>query len=785
MEPAPHALASSARGQYLRIDVVTTHRRNLPVLVATVAVACALTAAWFWLGQAEARQSAERTERDARQASLRLSDFVTARLVAVESIRRIREAGLMGEEATFVRSATIVQNELGGYLAINWIAPDGTIVWVSPAERNAAARGRNVFRHPQASPAAREAERTRRPSATPPIPLFQGIAGFAPYYPVLVEGELIGFVNGVFDIRGLVEASLEEGILEAHELRITTDEGALVHETPGFADAAAERPVGRGDMDVVGGRWQLALAQNDATAHVSMARHVFLAVGLLLTLLCAALGVRILSRRERQQQLEREQRELAELVAASRDPHALLDRDGAAIRANDAAQFWLEGKARCGDHVDDRDAWQAALAGAFAGTPQRLELRLGPDAAQYDVSLQPLGDDSRAVALHAKDDRERRRLEDDLRRAQKLEAIGRLAGGIAHDFNNLLTAVTGLATVARSDPRLPEELAEDMDAIVGAAERGSDLTRKLLAFARTDPAEPDRVVDLGEQIRGLRRLLRQLVREDVSLSVSCPSTPLWVSIAPSQLEQIALNLVVNSIDAIEGHGHVDVRVEPAGDGVALIVEDDGAGMTEDVRERVFEPFFTTKAPGKGTGLGLASVYGIARARGGSVTIDSAPGEGTRVQVSFPRVEAPPTVAPTPSITPEPREHGALVLLAEDEPSVRATTSRILRLAGFEVLEAENGRVALDLLERSSKPPDVLVSDVIMPEMRGPELALAVRERCPDIGIVLCSGYVGDALEGPEFETLGAELVAKPYRPSELLDAIERVRPPATGAVASA
>ncbi|MEQ9696289.1 MAG: hypothetical protein RLO54_00590, partial [Sandaracinaceae bacterium] len=123
---------------------MTTHRRNLPVLVATVAVACALTAAWFWLGQAEARQSAERTERDARQASLRLSDFVTARLVAVESIRRIREAGLMDEEATFVRSATIVQNELGGYLAINWIAPDGTIEWVSPAERNAAARRRNV-----------------------------------------------------------------------------------------------------------------------------------------------------------------------------------------------------------------------------------------------------------------------------------------------------------------------------------------------------------------------------------------------------------------------------------------------------------------------------------------------------------------------------------------------------------------------------------------------------------------------------------------------------------------
>jgi len=753
------------------------------VALITGAALCALVGAWWWLGEAETRQTRERTARDARQASLRLSDFVAARLVAVESVRRIREAGLLTEEASFVRSCTIVQDELGGYLAINWIDADGTIRWVSPADRNARARGRNVFEHPQASPAARRAERTRRPSATPPIPLFQGIAGFATYYPVVIDGELRGFINGVFDIRGLVEAALSGGILDANEVRITNARGERVHETPGFEAAAAARPVGEGELEVVGDVWRLTLVQSDATAQPSVARHVFLAVGLALILLCAFLAARILAKRERQRQLEREQRQLAQLVAASRDLHALLDREGRALRANAAARPWVTAGAHFGDHVDDREAWEAALRGAFAGEPQRLSLHLGPDAALHDVTLSPLGGDADGewVALHAKDDRERRRLEEDLHRAQKLEAIGRLAGGIAHDFNNLLTAVTGLAIVARTDPRLPEDLGEDMDAIVGAAERGSDLTRKLLAFARADPAEPDRVVDLGDQVRSLRRLLRQLVREDVSLGVSCPSEPVWVSVAPSQLEQMVLNLVVNAIDAIEGHGRVEVRVETSGDRAALVVEDDGTGMSEEVRERVFEPFFTTKAPGKGTGLGLASVYGIARGRGGEVQLESALGEGTTVRVLLPLAEPPAAVAPSPSIAPRPREHGAVVLLAEDEPRVRSTTRRILEMAGFEVLEAENGRAALELLDRTDVTPDVLVSDVIMPEMRGPELAREVRRRCPDIGVVLCSGYVGDALDGAGVEALDAELVSKPYRPADLLDAIDRVRPGAAAA----
>ncbi|MCA9622272.1 MAG: CHASE domain-containing protein, partial [Myxococcales bacterium] len=379
-------------------------RRRL-VAVATLVVWSLLGAAWWVLGFNEEQRARALTQRDADQAAVRLSDFVAARLVAVDSIRRIREAGLLDDEAAFVRSCTIVQRELTGFLAINWIDSDGVIRWVSPPTPNERARGKNVFEHPQAAPAAQRAKAEHRPAITPPLPLFQGTLGFATYYPVLVEGELRGFINGVFDIRGLVERSLAEGVLEDHELSITTHDGLPVYETPSFAPAARARPVGTKELEVLGARWRLSLVQNDESATSSPARHVLFWVGSLLILACALLVDRGLARRQEQRQLEREQRELAELVAASPDIHALLDREGRAVRTNTAARRWVSEGAAFGDHVGDREAFDEALGRAFAGEPQRMMVDFGPEHWPYDVTLAPLRDDLGAVALHAKDDR--------------------------------------------------------------------------------------------------------------------------------------------------------------------------------------------------------------------------------------------------------------------------------------------------------------------------------------------------------------------------------------------
>ncbi len=384
-------------------------------------------------------------------------------------------------------------------------------------------------------------------------------------------------------------------------------------------------------------------------------------------------------------------------------------------------------------------------------------------------------------------------LEEQLRQAQKMEAIGKLAGGVAHDFNNLLTAIAGYAEAVRE--QVPEgEPRNDVDEILNATERASGLTRQLLAFSRQQVLSPQ-VLDLAVVVDKLGSLLRRLIGEDVGLITHYAPGPSCVRVDRGQLEQVLLNLVVNARDAMADGGkltiattavevdaafaaaHVDLAVGPY---VALSVRDNGVGMSGEVVARAFDPFFTTKELGKGTGLGLSTVYGIVKQSGGAVWIDSVPAIGTTVWIYLPRVPASAEPEKTVSI-PRPHTQQATVLIAEDEQLVRDLVHRILARAGYQVLAAADGPAAIAMAQSHRGPIDALITDAVMPHMSGRELASRLLATRPGLPVLFMSGYASDSQHLVATVPGAASFLQKPFDASRLLEQvgalIERARLP--------
>ncbi len=357
-----------------------------------------------------------------------------------------------------------------------------------------------------------------------------------------------------------------------------------------------------------------------------------------------------------------------------------------------------------------------------------------------------------------------------LAHAQKLEAIGQLAGGIAHDFNNLLTII--LAQCEFLADGMPEEgpLRRDLLVLRGAAERGAQLTSQLLSFARRQVilAQP---VELGDALTRFAEVLRRLVGPEIEVQVrAAPDLPPAL-VDPGHLEQVVLNLALNARDAMPAGGTLTLGTAPVqGDArlVQFFVADTGAGMTPEVKERLFEPFFTTKPVGKGTGLGLASAFGIVQQSGGRIEVDSTLGQGTRVSVLLPRSSAPaPLEAPAKAPRAAADRRRATILVAEDDESVRGIAVRTLEAAGFSVLAADSGQAALELARRHGDI-ELLLTDLRMPHLSGEELAQRLRASLPELPVIYCSGY------GEEVEAgiAGASFLAKPYVPAELLARVD-------------
>lgn len=393
------------------------------------------------------------------------------------------------------------------------------------------------------------------------------------------------------------------------------------------------------------------------------------------------------------------------------------------------------------------------------------------------------------VTLRHRAEEAQERLQAELAQAQKMESIGRLAGGVAHDFNNMLTVILGHAELALTRPGVPAPIQADLAAIRRAAEHSADLTRQLLAFARKQTVAP-RVLDLNETVGGMLHMLRRLIGEDIGL-VWEPGANLWrVRMDPSQIDQILANLCVNARDAVAGNGTVTIETRNVhlddtacagrpefrpGDYVLLAVSDDGCGMEAEVLRHVFEPFFTTKATGRGTGLGLPTVYGIVKQNEGLIAVASEPGRGTRVELYLNPLEEPaPEAAAEEAEQPPLRGRGETVLLVEDEPSILDLGRAMLERLGYRVLAAGSPDDAIRQAETHPGEIALLVTDVVMPQMNGRELAQRLAEIRPGIPCLFVSGYPADVLA--DRGVLGEEIafLPKPYTSRELAAKIRAV-----------
>jgi signal transduction histidine kinase/CheY-like chemotaxis protein len=372
-------------------------------------------------------------------------------------------------------------------------------------------------------------------------------------------------------------------------------------------------------------------------------------------------------------------------------------------------------------------------------------------------------------------DAERQRLEAQVRQAQKMEAIGRLAGGIAHDFNNLLTVISGRAQILLR--RAGSTGAGDVDLIYQTAKRAAQLTRQLLAFSRRQTLRPE-VLSLNDRLTSLLPMLRRLIGEDIQIVTGFQQELGLVKVDPSQLEQVVLNLAVNARDAMPRGGRLSMetanveldesssrRHPDSGRGphVMIRITDTGVGMTPDVVARVFEPFFTTKGVGRGTGLGLSTTYGIVKQHGGFITVESEPGQGTAFCVYFPRAaDATPVRPPAHRERPVGPARGETVLLVEDETEVRRLARSVLEDCGYKVLEASGPEEASRIATYHANGIDLLLTDVVMPSMSGRELAERVCVTRPTTKVLYLSGYTDEALGVHGILTSDVAFLQKPF-----------------------
>ncbi|MCC6729816.1 MAG: PAS domain S-box protein [Chthonomonadales bacterium] len=442
------------------------------------------------------------------------------------------------------------------------------------------------------------------------------------------------------------------------------------------------------------------------------------------------------------------------------------------------------------DGRESGSAAAACLQNLSAAEPRHVEWRhqrLDGTPFEADVVLQPIryGSARRVQAL-VRDVTERKQLEAQTHQARMAEAIGRLAGGIAHDFNSLLTGVLGNVDLARAEPGLTPGLLGCLDQIERAAERAAALTGQLLAFARKQSVQPEDL-DLRTLLASMAKLLRSLTGDSVRLHLLPSAHQPVVRVDRAQMEQVIINLVVNARDAMPDGGTLTVETRtltssgvgdaPAGSWVLLAVSDTGDGMDGPTRARIFEPFFTTRGVSPGRGLGLPTCQGIVEQAGGCIRVDSEPGAGSTFRVYLPNLAAQSTAVVHTAARPEPGDRPT-ILLAEDEPMVREVARVALEAQGYRVLAARDGAEALKLLDAEGSPVDLLLTDIAMPGMDGRELAAAVRERVPEVRILLMSGYT-------EAESADAErpwdLLAKPFTPAALArrvrDLFGRSEPP--------
>ncbi len=418
------------------------------------------------------------------------------------------------------------------------------------------------------------------------------------------------------------------------------------------------------------------------------------------------------------------------------------------------------------------------------GQPAQFEVYFEPMQKHFFVSVSPLGPDQFAtiffdITARKQEEAERERLQTQLMHAQRLEAVGRLAGGIAHDFNNILTVINGSADLALAVLPPDSPVYPDVQAIQQSARRATNLVRQLLAFARRQPGHPQ-VVDANQIIESMVPLIFRLIGEDITLIWSPAAHPCPIHIDPHQFEQVVMNLIVNARDAMPNGGTLtvttslveatDVRLVRH---VCIAVQDTGAGIPDDIKEHIFEPYFTTKAPGKGTGLGLATCLGIVQQHAGFIHFESEPGQGSRFEVYLPYASGDSVHVQEPEADTQSERGLETILVVEDEPAVRGLAVRMLRESGYTVIEASNGQEAQRVVETLPENAiHLLLIDLVMPGMSGVELATWVQTRSPGVCILFMSGYARQVSIASDHPTIA--FLQKPFSRHALLSQVRRL-----------
>jgi two-component system, cell cycle sensor histidine kinase and response regulator CckA len=440
---------------------------------------------------------------------------------------------------------------------------------------------------------------------------------------------------------------------------------------------------------------------------------------------------------------------------------------------------------------DELKALKRVRKGEYVPPFETVRRRKDGTDVHVSVCISPIREQDGRIAgasLICRDVSERKRLERQVVQSQKMEAIGQLAGGVAHDFNNLLTIINGYSELLLN--RLPpgDPMRQLLSEIHRAGERAGALTRQLLAFSRQQVLEP-KVLELNAVVSDTEKMLRRLIGEDIILTYVPSPTAERVKVDPGQLEQILMNLAVNGRDAMPQGGRITIETRSVtldehyaqthpdalpGEYVLLAVSDTGCGMDEATKAHIFEPFFTTKGPGKGTGLGLATVYGIVKQSGGSIDVYSEAGRGTTFKIYFPQVQEPVSSGKSfrgLSVMP----HGSeIVLLVEDEDAVRSLACHVLRSCGYTVLEADDGQRAVQLVKDHRGPIDLVLSDVVMPYLGGRQLVERLSALRPSLKVLFMSGYTDDAVVRHGVLATDYAFLQKPFTPTALAQKVREV-----------
>ena len=513
----------------------------------------------------------------------------------------------------------------------------------------------------------------------------------------------------------------------------------------------------------------------------------------------------ISDRKLAEEALQRAEARSRALIGAMQDVILVLDRAGTYLDIAPSASDRLYRPATelLGRRLHDifpRDQADAFLAVVRKALDTRkpaemaYELQIREEKFYFEATVSPLPEErvvwvARDVTARQRTEQALRESEDQLRQAQKMEAVGQLAGGIAHDFNNLLMAIMSNAELAALELSDSSPATSHIDEIKSASRRARSLTQQLLAFSRKQMLQP-RVLDLNSVVRDAEQILRRLIGENIGMAVTLDPALGQVRADPGQLAQVLMNLVVNARDAMPHGGQIGIestnreytaaetrahRGLREGRYIALQVKDTGIGMDEDTKTRIFEPFFTTKPPGQGTGLGLSTVYGIVKQSGGYIAVDTATGSGTTFTILLPRVfeATEPLPVPPPPETTATGGRGT-VLLVEDEAAVREATKRMLRKYGFTVIEAKHGQDALLLWEKEGRSVDVVLTDVVMPAMGGAELARTLRVQRPDLRVVFMSGYTQGTLELSSMDEAATRFLPKPFTADQLVGTLREL-----------